>query len=386
MKESGSLNSRNIDKKAATPRYVVVGNAPSSGSTLLGDLLDSTPLTVCGPELGVWCNPYLYQSPGRHFFDGFFRRHPSSSLYQPFNSMNRSRLHHYALDSGEFRAAFGAINDSKAFPLEFGGRFAAFRGRASAIWCEKTPENIQYARRFLDSFSDGYFVHLVRNPLYVADSLFRRGYSMGVSVFSWLFEVSNLHDLTHDRLITLRYEDLVDQPFETIGQLVGKVTGRRVTPDEVERAYEANEYRQAVSKKQVKGWRIRRHGMVIDGNRHQVNDVVRAAFSAAADYRISDYWSKAYGLPALSFREALRYFGYEIPARQRSDIFGHSVHKAFTLSDRMRFLKKHWFFSQARKSGFSKSMTWPVALSDSSVRDHGSQARSIRNPDKRLKL
>lgn len=38
----------------------LVGNAPSSGSTLLADLLDSTLLTACGPELEFFCNKRLY--------------------------------------------------------------------------------------------------------------------------------------------------------------------------------------------------------------------------------------------------------------------------------------------------------------------------------------
>ena len=47
---------------------VAIGCAPSSGSTLLADLLDSVPGVSCGPELNILCIPAAYP------FDADFRR------------------------------------------------------------------------------------------------------------------------------------------------------------------------------------------------------------------------------------------------------------------------------------------------------------------------
>ena len=40
--------------------FCLVGNVPSSGSSLLSDLLDSTTYTASGPEIEFFCNKYLY--------------------------------------------------------------------------------------------------------------------------------------------------------------------------------------------------------------------------------------------------------------------------------------------------------------------------------------
>ena len=37
----------------------VIGNAPSSGSTIFSDLLDSTEFTLCGPEIMLFSNKEL---------------------------------------------------------------------------------------------------------------------------------------------------------------------------------------------------------------------------------------------------------------------------------------------------------------------------------------
>ena len=54
---------------------VLIGNSPSSGSTLLADLLDSTTVSLCGPEIG------LFSSANFYAFD-----HNRRDVLQPYRS------------------------------------------------------------------------------------------------------------------------------------------------------------------------------------------------------------------------------------------------------------------------------------------------------------
>jgi len=41
-------------------KFALIGNSPSSGSTFLADLLDSSNYSACGEELGIFSNKHLY--------------------------------------------------------------------------------------------------------------------------------------------------------------------------------------------------------------------------------------------------------------------------------------------------------------------------------------
>lgn len=288
--------------------FVAIGNSPSSGSTLLGDLLDSTTIGICGPELNLLTNKHLYKNYSQ------FQNNPvgfsqSSAIYSAVNSVNQNRLYAYGMNVSELQSLASQTGNAREFLDGFGYRYAVFRGNPEATWFEKTPQNIGIARKFLETFPDKFFIHIVRNPVYIAESLLRRGFSPGIAVFAWLIEVANLYNFTSDRLLLVRYEELVSNPWNIVSDLVNTICKKNIDPNTIKENYESNEYRSAVSKK-IKSWGVNQYGKIINANNRTPSPKTLGLFRSALDWKISTVWANTYQLPEISYREAVEYYGY----------------------------------------------------------------------------
>ena len=320
--------------------FCVIGNSPSSGSTLLSDLLDSTDYGVCGPELNILSNTNLYKDFQKYSAAPFLPS-ASSSLYKVMNSINTSRLFNYALDEQEFMSLLHETDSAYDFLIRFGLRFSQFRGKDKAVWFEKTPENINCAQLFLDSFPEAYFIHIVRNPIHVARSLLHnRHFPLAISLFAWLFDVSHLSGVRSDKLITVYYEDLVHGPYEVVSKILSTITGETICPEVVREGYEKNYYRKSVSKK-IKTWGISEYGLIGNANK-KIDDVAFLSdFKSALNYRISDCWHEKYSVPSLSYWDAIKEHGYEEDVLQMlNGVYStHSIE--LTYGDRIILIKKN---------------------------------------------
>ena len=207
-------------------RIVSIGNAPSSGSTFLADLLDSLPFAACGPELHLL-------SPLSHYRDltttpqRKFRRAACPACYASY----ADRFGTWALaDYGTTcRQAQAMLRRSPTFPSfvqEFAIQYGAFRRKQLRIFFEKTPENVHAARSFLGAFPEGIFVHIVRHPFHVYRSLRRRGFGSYLAAAAWLVDVAAAYALReHPRALTIRYEDLVQDPEAAVRRLLFQIGG-----------------------------------------------------------------------------------------------------------------------------------------------------------------
>jgi hypothetical protein len=287
----------------------IIGNAPSAGSTFLADLLDSTPDSVCGPELNLFSNRKLYDFAR-------YRRNvgvtsPSGSIHRLRIGLNFDRLYSYGHDRATYTRMVRDSADLNEFVERFGCYYKALRGKNQrALLFEKTPENINAIGEFLEALPDGHFIHITRDPLHIYPSLLKRGFAPYVSLLTWLLDVAMVHPYRdHERVILVKYEELVQRPFELTSELLRRITGTAPTPDAIEAAYMNNEYRKIHSKK-IATWSVREYGTVRDANRKELPDQVLRDTLRLLHARVRPRYAARFRMAPLSFREAVDSYGY----------------------------------------------------------------------------
>lgn len=191
---------------------IVMGSAPSSGSTLLVNLIGRIPGIYQTDELSIFDKPdWLDLSP--------------SQLARRWDGM-RSRGYRRRL-ACEMRPAF---TGATVFPrpkagedyFQFACRYMddAASGQNCRRWVEKTPGNIFSFLELLKRNTHAKFVVIVRDARPVMMSLLKRGYSPVIAVARWYLSNLQTFRILHDaRALVLKYEELVTDPETTCRRL-----------------------------------------------------------------------------------------------------------------------------------------------------------------------
>ncbi len=287
---------------------IAIGNAPSSGSTLLADLLDSLPFSVCGPELNLFSlNKYFSD------FEKVKQDHSLSSKSASIYQGRQRLLSEYLQDYGLNRKKINEIYDNSATFADFCHKifeaFSKFRGKDCQVFFEKTPQNIHCARSFLDTFEDGYFLHIVRNPLFVYKSLIRRNLPPYIAANTWLIDVSRALQLrNHPRLLEIKYESLVEKPFEIINSILRQI-GLNYSPDKIETLYRGNKYREKHCTK-INTWSISQYGIIGNANRKEITENDLKALNYMMQTKISERYANLFDLEPVGFNDLIGHYGY----------------------------------------------------------------------------
>lgn len=195
----------------AQPVFIV--GLPRSGTTLLTAMLGAHPAFACGPETA------------------FFMRLPrdTSRLLDPTHWPDRAVEHLssnqrrgvpfyvlYGLDRAQVHDALARREPSVAAMLEtITSAYARAAGKPR--WAEKSPRHILFLPRLREAFPEAPIVRIVRDPRDVALSVMRAPFG-GSSLMVNLYECARLSARTEpiirrdQRLLTVRFEDLVAQP------------------------------------------------------------------------------------------------------------------------------------------------------------------------------
>lgn len=291
---------------------VAIGNAPSSGSTYLADLLDSLPFAVCGPELHLF-SPRGHYHRFRARYSRDFGRSPSPACYATFGD----RFGDWALDEYGFdRKGVASLRRDSADFADFCGRFfdryTKHRGKSATLFFEKTPENIHGAAAFLDAFPQSVFVHIVRDPLHVYRSLRRRGFGFYLAASTWLVDVSAAWALRdHPRFMTVRYEDLVGDTPAEIERLLSRL-GHSLAGLDVAQLYRDNIYR--AERRRLDTWRYSGYGAMGNANESESSDEDQAALAFMAGLSTNSAYAAHFELPVVTLRELAQHYGYEMPS------------------------------------------------------------------------
>jgi hypothetical protein len=315
---------------------VLIGNSPSSGSTFLADLLDSTKYSACGEELGIFSNKHFYN------FEEF-KVHKKvtsklASLYFPRTHFYKNVLPYYGLDETLF---FKLVNESEGFSdfiKDFSLRYLALRGKdIEGIVFEKTPENINTAEQFLNSTKDTYFINIIRHPLYVYASMLKRGFKNNIALLNWFIEASISKKLyNNDRFITIKYEDLVEKPFETVQNIIKKIKGVEITEKEIKNGYENNDYRKYFSFK-LDSWEVKDIGKIQNANNKSLDNEILFSFSKIKDLKISKNYAQKFNLEEDKLVDLMNFYKYNFEFEKFPSTEG------FKFSDlELKQLKNKW--------------------------------------------
>lgn len=112
-------------------------------------------------------------------------------------------------------------------------------------WCEKTPKNILFCKQILECFGkNSRFIHVVRDGRDVVTSRHPTDPStFWVKPTRWIQDVeAGLDYEKHPQVLTLRYEDLVTDPEDTLKKyalLLEKIFGRIFYPFRIEQVLTA---------------------------------------------------------------------------------------------------------------------------------------------------
>jgi len=318
-------------------KLVLLGNSPSSGSTMFADLLDSSDMTACGPELEYFCNPLLFDfASHQHNIEktGSLFALRSTGIFPNWN-----RLHHYGLTKQALIDMILSSKDYPSFEESFCRHFLSFRSKnETGVVFEKTPQNLNTVGQFLTQ-SQGHFVCLVRHPLYVFNSLLNRGWEPYSALATWLIYASKAVDfLEHDRFHVVKLEELVGSPFSVTASVMNTVLeSDSITPDELKQSFEHNTYRENASEK-LPSWSVNQSVKEIKNpNLKEVSTDRVAMFANALDLRVSQEYAHHYGLSRITYREAMEKFGY---ASNEFDSGRLKQIPALTMNERFRYLKK----------------------------------------------
>ena len=211
---------------------VLVGSCGSAGSTVLSVMLDAHPEILSGPELGLFAHPFFWRETGaawrepllRHLGEGYvasFR--PEWTLQNGFcpyaGLVLENTLPWYQQTPESLRALVERCDGGRRLADELYAPLLAERGKKR--WAEKSPQNLYAFGDFLDAYPDGRVVYMVRDPRDTVSSLMRKGWGdFKRALGFWLVDTAICEAYRdHPRVHRIRYEDLVGEPAEMLGEL-----------------------------------------------------------------------------------------------------------------------------------------------------------------------
>ena len=193
----------------------IVGSA-SSGTTLLGVMLDRHSQFACGPELYAFDKRQIYQPLPvvRRHFERWLRRGLVSDGQIDTPDFFHSR-EAYFCDHDRLVALMGEAESLREFFDAFFRNYLQQRGKPR--WVEKTGSNGYQLEHILKLYPLARVIHLVRDGRDVVCSLLKRDPRPYHAVSHWLYNVSAaLAWREHPAYLEVRYETLVAKPEATL--------------------------------------------------------------------------------------------------------------------------------------------------------------------------
>lgn len=288
-----------------------VGSSPSSGSTMLADLLDSLPGVACGPESNIFCHAAAYAPGGA---PGWAERpQPRPSIYMPPLHFFSPILEEVGLSLQGRRDLIEGAADLQGFVDRYRAYYGGFRQREIRVLADKTPVNVNCLPQFCTYFGPrGLFVHLVRDGRAVAASLTGRGFTLYEAACVWMAQVTRgMQARRFGNAVELRYEDILSSGFEVLAELAA-VIGIEVAPDEIEKRYADNSYRGGLTR--VGSWSVPAFTGQIEATRsyrERLDPVVIATLQRVVTLPIDAPGAPP---PGVAFAELLAAYEYPLDA------------------------------------------------------------------------
>ena len=195
---------------------VFIGGCSRSGTTLLGSMLGAHSSCICTPE--------------SHFKVAILRKMVTDYHHINLKDLMAFTTKHWRFQIWELPLNLENI-ESEASGDGYGDmlnwlatQYAQYEGKTdSHIWVDHTPENISYATTLTELFPKSKYIHLVRDGRAVAASIIPLDWGPNSIVKAarwWMrmvsFGLAAESCLPADRIMRVRYEELVAQPESTL--------------------------------------------------------------------------------------------------------------------------------------------------------------------------
>jgi hypothetical protein len=329
---------------------VLIGNSPSSGSTFLADLLDSSNLGASGPESGIFLQPSW--NNWEEFKNSIEKTTVSKTYYRVKNFPVYNGLYGWGIDKNRLHQMIISSNSNAEFKALFSKRFLALRGKnENGTVFEKTPENMGNISSIL--LSETPFLVIHRNPIHVIKSLKRRGFSTYKALSTWMIDVA--HYLKHEKNPLVRaisYEELLENPFKITSEIISFYSGNSESSEELQQRYENNSYRNYFAVR-VESWENQEIGVSTPILKPFTKEDIKL-LKRIQSARISKTAAKIYDVEPLTFKQIITRLKYDnlLPIVEKKE-----TPSAMSLTTREK-LKLSRKFAHGVKSGQLLATSW----------------------------
>lgn len=202
---------------------IIIGGSGSSGSTMLIRKLSTHPGIFSGGEINFFNKEQLFENWDKNKLKilplfPFF----STKGWQIYRRSNLYR-DEYGWSKETIKSLLNKSNSINEFSKAYFKK--PMDEKNAKLWIEKTPSNAYSFTKFLDQYPSGKVVHIARNPLDSAASMYNKDPRVFYGVGTWLYNNAvALAASKSDRYHLIKYEDLIyDQQntFEKLCNFIG---------------------------------------------------------------------------------------------------------------------------------------------------------------------
>lgn len=193
----------------------IIGGSPSTGSSLLRQILNRHSNIVCAHETHIWAKKGIiknWEASKSKLNAGKLLRSKDLGLF-PFGGINKEEIPKFS--DSKFNALIKNHSDIFSFFHAFmKEHYDALPGQ---IVGEKTPANAINFNEIFQNSNEILCIHTIRNPYDTIASLIARGKSIPEAVGFYLYNCSHALNIDKDaKLLTVRYENLVSNPQQEV--------------------------------------------------------------------------------------------------------------------------------------------------------------------------
>ena len=209
---------------------ILIGGCGSSGTTLLRKMLNGHRNIACGAEMSVFDRPLIYSESIDYLYT-LWRAQDFDPLDKgcifPLRITNKytadlsycglvheNHMKFYYDEPDKVEAVFDESDTILSFFDLFFSRYAEKKGVLR--WCEKTPNNIFCADKWLRAYPDGNFINVIRDGRDAILSMnWRRRVPIYIATYRWIAAVNKYLEIRIEkdlceRILNVRYENLVN--------------------------------------------------------------------------------------------------------------------------------------------------------------------------------
>ena len=331
--------------------FIAIGSSPSSGSTFLSDLLDSTDVTAVAPELNLFGLKQLYNI--KQFKKNAYHC-KSSSVFKTTHHLMTDFLYQWGLDKKRYEQMVFNSNSTISFLNSLKDHYLSLRGKnLNSVLFEKSPININAIKKYLNYY-DQYFIHIVRNPIYSFMSYKKRDISIDLALVSWLVDQAIVFEfLNHPKLILIKYEDLVKNPYKITSDIILKISGKFISQKKIKNKFLKNNSRK-LHITRIKTWSSKKSNIIHDGNKKIITDEDIKSLNLLWRLKVGKTYAKSFKISNVSFQKICKKLGYfdDISKYIKKDIYEKKFR--FSKKTKLQFFRKWMIDYRYRRTSFNE--------------------------------